>query len=779
MIEALKPYPQFVLFRAQPSTTRSGKTDKIPCDATGRPCNAHDPANWCNAATAEAAAQAQGLGIGFVLTDADQFFCLDIDACRDGEGWSAAALALVARFPGAAVEVSQSGNGLHIWGRYIGPAPVHGCRCAQLGAELYSSRRFIALGLPGATGDASTDCTAALATVVADLFPTTAPTTATTTTCTDGGADPADDDALVARMLAAPQSAAAAFGGKASFKELWDADADALGRAFPDAGGGRAFDASAADAALAQHLAYWAAKDAAQMERLMRMSGLAREKYDRPDYLARTITKAIERQENVYRPPVATATAWTIAPFEDALTPDLSHDQLALDLGRAGWARDARHVPAWGYWLFWNGARWVKDDRLQAMTAVRDFLRAKAGQLVAWSERKAAASPPDDAQKLLAATKRKAADLRSAATRAAVELTARSNADLVAAVEQFDASADLLGVPGGAVDLQTGELRAPARGDYITKSAALDPAPPGTAAPLWMAFLARVFGGDTAMIAFVQRAAGYALTGHTREQKLLFLYGNGANGKSVFLNTLQWLLADYAKRAPAETFLDSKGERHPTELAGLRGARLVVGSELPPGRTWNDAVIKDLTGGDIITARYMRGDFFEFAPQFSLFIAGNHLPTFRGVDEAIRRRVLLVPFTVTIPAGERDLELPDKLKAEGAAILRWCIDGAVAWHREGLNPPASVAAASADYLDGEDMLGEFLADCMIQSTSGAAKIADIYQRFASWTAQRGLHTPWSQHALTRSLGERGLSVQRKTDGRYLLGHTLRGSAWGG
>ncbi len=787
MIEALKPHHQFILFRTTPSQTRPGKADKIPCGITGKPCNAQDPANWLSAEAAQAAAKALGLGVGFVLTPSDPFFCLDLDACREGDGWSAGALALVARFPGACVEVSQSGNGLHVWGSYTGATRQHGCRNAAYSAELYTSRRFVALGHPGATGDAGADCTAALNTVVAELFPpttTTTTTTTATTTRTDGGTDPADDEALIARMLAAPQSAQAAFGGKASFQQLWDADADALGRAFPDAGGsGRAFDASAADAALAQHLAYWTANDAARMGRLMHRSALKRDKWERADYLQRTIQKATERQGNVWQPQVgrqaATASGWNIAPFEDCTSPDLSHDQLALDLGHAGWAKDARHVPAWGCWLFWNGTRWAKDERLQAMTAIRDYLRAKAGQLVEWSERKAAQLTPDEAQKLLTGAKRKAADLRSAPMRAAVELTARSNEDLVAVVEQFDASPDLLGVPSGAVDLQTGDLRAPDRADYTTKSAAIDPAPTGTSAPLWLSFLARVFDGDREMIGFVQRAAGYALTGHTREQKLLFLYGNGANGKSVFLNTLQYLLADYAKRAPAETFLDSKGERHPTELAGLRGARLVVGSELPPGRTWNDAVIKDLTGGDVITARYMRGDFFEFTPQFSLFIAGNHLPTFRGVDEAIRRRVLLVPFTVTIPAGERDPELPDKLKAEGGAILRWCIDGAVAWYREGLNPPASVTAASADYLDGEDLLGEFLTECLAQSTGNSAKIADVYPRFVGWAAQRGLHTPWSQHALTRALGERGLSVKHKRDGRHLLDHALQAPVWGG
>jgi putative DNA primase/helicase len=343
----------------------------------------------------------------------------------------------------------------------------------------------------------------------------------------------------------------------------------------------------------------------------------------------------------------------------------------------------------------------------------------------------------------------------------------------VATPEQFDADLDLLGTPSGAVDLRTGHTRAPNRADYITRSVAVDPAPAGTHTPLWNAFLSRVFNGDAEMIAFVQRAAGYALTGHTREQKLLFAYGTGANGKSVYLNTLQWLLSEYAKRAPADTFLDSRGERHPTELAGLMGARLVVSSELPPGKSWNEAVIKDLTGSDVVSARFMRQDFFEYLPQFTLLIAGNHMPTFRGIDEAIRRRVLLVPFTVAIPKAERDPQLSEKLKAEGPAILRWCIHGAVAWYQQGLAAPASVEAASADYLDGEDLIGEFLSECVVHVAGAATPIGLVYARFSMWSSQRGLHTPWSQRALTCAMSERGLEIKRRNDGRWLSDHQLK------
>lgn len=778
-LAALDLWPQWITYRLQASS-RPGKTDKIPvCGLTGHDCNAHDPANWTDAATARAAATARGLGVGFVLTPADPFFCLDIDgALMPDRTWSPFALDMCKRLAGAAVEVSQSGTGLHIWGTHTGSAPAHGCRNAANGAELYHDARFIALGHPGATGNAATDCTAALTAVIAEYFPPVLPGAASAPAeWTDNGADPANDDALIARMLAS-KSTGALFGGKASFSDLWTANPEALGRAFPDATGGRPYDASRADAALAQHLAFWTGKGCEQMRRIMQRSSLARAKWEKHgDYLERTILAAVANQTTVMQPRAASdpVNGWNITPFADDAPPDLSHDQLALDLGAAGWSLDARYVPAWG-WLFWDGVHWAKDDRLHAFTALRDYLRGKASMLVQWAGRMALTVHPDDGEKLINAARKKATELRDGACRSAVELTARSNRDLVATVEQFDADADILGTPSGSIDLRTGEARAPSRADYITRSVAVDPAPLGAPCSLWSNFLHRAFAGDVELIGFVQRAAGYALTGYTREQKLLFLYGNGANGKSVFLNTLQWLLSEYAKRAPADTFLDSKGERHPTDLAGLRGARLVVSSELPPGKSWNEAVVKDLTGGDVITARFMRGDFFEYTPQFTLLVAGNHRPTFRGIDEAIRRRVLLVPFAVTIPASERDQQLQDKLKTEGPAILRWCIDGAVAWYRDGLRAPESVEAASADYLDGEDLLGEFLSDCTTRAPGAGERITSVYFRFGIWASTRGLHSPWSQHALTRALGERGLTVKRREDGRWLMDHQLKGFA---
>jgi putative DNA primase/helicase len=237
------------------------------------------------------------------------------------------------------------------------------------------------------------------------------------------------------------------------------------------------------------------------------------------------------------------------------------------------------------------------------------------------------------------------------------------------------------------------------------------------------------------------------------------------------------IAGDYARRAPAQTFLDSSTDRHPTDLAGLHGARVVVGSELPPGKAWNESVVKDLTGGDVITARKMRQDFFEFMPQFTLFIAGNHQPSFRGIDEAIRRRVVLVPFTQTIPASERDQALPEKLKAEWPAILRWMIDGALRWQERGLDVPEAVRAASDSYLDLEDVLGEFIAEHLISAPGSAVTTAAVYERFTQWQRDSGIGQPWTKKAMTQALQERGIVAAKLTGGvRGFKGVALKGSA---
>ena len=281
----------------------------------------------------------------------------------------------------------------------------------------------------------------------------------------------------------------------------------------------------------------------------------------------------------------------------------------------------------------------------------------------------------------------------------------------------------------------------------------------------------RATAEDEELIAYLQRALGYAVTGLTREHALFFAYGTGANGKSVLLSTIAGILGDYHRTAPMETFIASNGERHPTDLAGLRGARFVTAAETEHGRRWAEARIKQMTGGDTISARFVRQDFFEFRPTFKIFIAGNHTPSLNGVDEAIRRRFHLVPFRVTIPVAERDAELPEKLKAEWPGILYWLIEGALEWQRKGLQPPKAVTQATEDYLSAEDAVGAWIAERCTVDPDAWSSSAALFGSWSAWAHWAGEPTG-PQKSLIQNLISRGFSPMRKNSARGLKGLRL-------
>lgn len=313
-------------------------------------------------------------------------------------------------------------------------------------------------------------------------------------------------------------------------------------------------------------------------------------------------------------------------------------------------------------------------------------------------------------------------------------------------------------------DLRTGVGRTPDPLDYITKKTACRCAPAGTPRPLWTKFLDRVTAGNVELQGFLQRYMGYCCTGFTTEHVFVFAHGTGANGKSTFINTTAGIFGDYATVADMSTFIASNIEHHPTDLAKLRGARLVVAHETQKGRRWDETKIKALTGGDKITARFMRQDFFDFVPTFKLFICGNHKPRLTNVDEAMRRRLLLVPFTVQIPPAERDTRLAEKLKAEWPAILRWCIDGCLEWQRIGLAPPAIVRDATEEYFAAQDTLQQWLDDCTEDAGQFAFSLtADLFASWKTWAEANNLK-PGSAQALAESLAGHGFAKARDNTG---------------
>lgn len=415
-----------------------------------------------------------------------------------------------------------------------------------------------------------------------------------------------------------------------------------------------------------------------------------------------------------------------------------TEDALALAFTRRH-HRDWRYVAAWGRWLVWDGQRWRNEDTLAATDLIRSVCRQTA---------------------LRADDRKVAAKLASSGTVGGVERLARADRRHAATTDEWDSDPWLLNTPGGVVDLKTGRTRANDRADRMTK---ITTATPGGECPQWTAFLSNVTGGDADLQAYLQRMVGYCLTGVTSAHALFFLYGTGANGKSVFANVVSTILGDYATTASMDTFVETRGDRHPTDLAGLRGARFVTAIETEQGRRLNESKVKAITGGDKISARFMRQDFFEFFPQFKPVIVGNHKPAIRNIDEAMKRRMHMIPFTVTIPPERRDGRLTEKLLAERDGILAWAVAGCLAWQREGLNPPACVQDATQEYFESEDALGRWLDERCVRTANAKSLTSELFTDWKQWAEASGEFIG-SQRRFSDLLITRGLEKWRNSMG---------------
>jgi putative DNA primase/helicase len=349
----------------------------------------------------------------------------------------------------------------------------------------------------------------------------------------------------------------------------------------------------------------------------------------------------------------------------------------------------------------------------------------------------------------------------------AVETFAKSQ--LALTPDAWDADDMMLNTPGGVIDLSTGAIieGASARDMLCTKLAGTTAAPAGSPTPLWDRFLRDVTDGNADLIAYLQRIAGYTLTGLTHEHGLMFVHGSGGNGKSVFLNVLQDVMGSYSHTAQMTTFTESKFDRHPTEIAALRGARLVTAQETEEGRYWAEAKIKELTGGTRISARFMRQDEFTFQPKFKLVIAGNHRPRLRNPDEAMKRRIHLIPFTVTI--RDKDTGLQDKLRAEYPAILRWAIDGCIEWQRIGLAMPDVVRTATDEYLASEDKIRQWIAECIDTTRrDDAENKAQLYKSYKRWSEDAGHPWPMDKSRWYAALQAMGYSEMMTGSGQRVI-----------
>jgi putative DNA primase/helicase len=388
---------------------------------------------------------------------------------------------------------------------------------------------------------------------------------------------------------------------------------------------------------------------------------------------------------------------------------------------------ELRHCHPWKDWLSWDGRRWAVDDTGAITRRAIDTVRAMCDEAKACEDGKQRAG-------ILAHALRSEG---AKPVRAMIDL-ARSLRPVPILPSEMDVDPWLLNVENGTLDLRTGLLRDHRREDLLTKLAPVvyDPA---AECPRWMSFLRWAMAGDEELVAYLQRVVGYCLTGNVSEQVLLFFYGKGGNGKSTFLVTLLKMLGDYAMQAVADLLMAKKNESHPTERADLFGRRFVATIETEQGKAIAEALMKQLTGGDTITARKLFKDFFQFDPTHKIILAANHKPVIRGTDHANWRRIKLVPWTATIGEVEKDKDLPNKLRQELPGILAWAVRGCLEWQRDGLKEPVRVTEATAAYQMEQDVFQGFIEACCDVGPLARVRATVLLEAYVDWTGDKSMN----------------------------------------
>ncbi len=433
---------------------------------------------------------------------------------------------------------------------------------------------------------------------------------------------------------------------------------------------------------------------------------------------------------------------------DDDRNPHLS-DQWLADKVVDTRANEIRFVPQRGQWIVWTGGVWHPDAELMAEDVIYRELRRIANKEM----RKGST----DKEKKEA--QQNAVQICSAGKAASVRTILQTRREIAVSTESLDKNPWYINTPAGIVDLREGKILDSDPDALCTKSTSVAP-DFGGECPTWLRFLNDATGHDSAFVQYIQRLLGYSLTGSTKEQHLTFFYGPGGNGKGVLLTAVQGIFGSYWTNADMSSFTASRSEKHTTDIAMLAGARLVTASETTAGKQWDEQKVKGLTGGDPITARFMRQDNFVFKPQFKLLFIGNNKPELRTVDKAWRRRIHMAPFLHEPPVV--DNELGDKLQAEWPAILAWMIEGCLDWQKNGLPKPPVVAQHTEEYFDAEDTIGRWLNECT--EPGEFASTNDLFDSWREWCGQNG---EWviPQKRLTAALVARKIPRGREGAGR--------------
>jgi putative DNA primase/helicase len=422
--------------------------------------------------------------------------------------------------------------------------------------------------------------------------------------------------------------------------------------------------------------------------------------------------------------------------------------------------KDIRYNAAWKKWVVWNGTHWEMDEGALIHTRGLQTVRNIYDEVLLTDDYRERMEIENYA-KLSESMRRRKAFVEAASLIEELNITS----------EDLDRNPWLLNVRNGTIDVMTGEFREHRQIDMITKIANVEYNPQADC-PLWKQFIREIMDYKGDVISFVQTAAGWALTGDISEQTMFILFGSGANGKSTFLNTIMYLLGDYAIATPTETFMRKNGDQNTNDIARLRGTRFVTTTEAEQGRRLSEPLIKKITGNDQMTARFLYGEFFNFMPTFKIFMATNHKPVIKGTDYGIWRRIKLIPFTTRIPEEKQDKHLELKPREEASGILNWLLEGTARWKREGLKAPAAILNATDEYRGEMDVIGNFLKECCIQKPEVSIRIRELFKAYQDWCEENNEHAV-SERFFGLRLKEMGLEQGRTSEARFWSGLALR------
>lgn len=742
---------------------------KVPINAMdGQPAKSNDPTTWCDFDTACLGKERFGLdGIGFMFSG-DGIFGIDIDHCYDPETQELdPAAAEIIETVQSYTELSPSGTGIHILCKGVLPEG----RKRRGAVEMYSTLRYFTVtGNQFGLEYPFSDCTERVAVMHRKYLgeeETAAGAQKAALPMPTGRGTNADMsvDAILRRMFDSKHGQ--------KLQDLYNGSWERYG-----IGDG---SQSSADQAFCNTLAFWCRCDAALMDAIFRRSGLYRQKWDKrrgaKTYGQITIDRAIkdcrdiwEPQERVQRPAPAVPlppqnTSNEVPAIENATVGETGQRRYYTydDTGNALRFRDANaglihynHVD--GCWIYWDGVRWASDENGE--------IKRRADKMLADMAKDLKEMQDDPAYN---AYKKHLSRSRSHRGKEGFIAEARHLEGVPVLPSEMDRAGNAFNVRNCLISLKTGRTAEHDKKYMISKLAPVT-YDENAKCPRWDRFIEEITCGDKSLQLYLQRMIGYCMTAYTKEQCMFFLYGNGSNGKSVFVDTIAYMLGEYAASCQPETvMMRDRNNTARGDLARLKGARMVVTSEPNDGCRLDEGIVKQMTGGteNKLTARFLYGREFEFSPEFKIVMSTNYKPVIKGTDNGIWRRVRLIPFTAEFTKENRDPQLAEKLRRELPGILNWAIAGAVGWCKEGLPPCAIIDEAGQEYRSEMDRVQQFLDDCTTRSESSSTQASTLYKCYKAWCSEQGDRFPVGSTKFFMELKRRFKSRKTEAYNEYI------------